>query len=159
MSHSLQPNRPPHTKLPSPPLSPGICTSSCPLSQWCHETILSSVIPFSFGLQFFPASGSFPRNQFFTTGGQSIGASTSASVIPMNIQGLFLLGLTGLISLQSKGLSRLFSSTTVWKHQFSVLSLLYGPTFTSIHDYWEKTQLRLYGPLSVKWYLCFLICC
>ena len=89
-----------------------------PLSRWCHPTISSSVVPFSFRLQSFPESGSFPMRWLFTSGGQSIGASASASVLPMNIQGWFPLGLTGLISLQSKGLSRVFSNTTAQKHQF-----------------------------------------
>ena len=88
------------------------------LNWWCHPTISSSVIPFSSCLQSFLASGSFPRSQFFTSGGQSIGVSASASVLPMNIQDWFPLGLTGLISLQSKALSRVFSNTTVQKHQF-----------------------------------------
>ena len=100
-------------------------TNSCPLSWWCHPTISSSVVTFSSCPQSFPASGSFPMRQFFTSGGQSIGVSASASVLPMNIQGWFPLGLTGWISLQSKGLSRVFSNTTVQKHQFfgSQLSL------------------------------------
>ena len=94
------------------------------ISQWCHPSISSSVVPFSF-LQSFPATGSFQMSQFFTSGGQSIGASASASVLPMNIQYWFPLGLTGLISLQSKGLSRVFSSTTIPKHRFLSASLLY----------------------------------
>ena len=94
------------------------CSNSCPLSQWCHPTISSSVIPFFSCLQSFPASGSLPVSQLFASGGQSIRTSVSVSVLPVNIQGWFPLGLTGLISLQSKGLSRVFSSTTVWKHQF-----------------------------------------
>ena len=102
--------------LPCPLPSPGAC--SCPSSQWCHPTISSSVVAFSSCLQSFPASGSFLRNQFFTSGGQSIAASASALVLPMNIQGWFPLGLTGLISLQSKGLLRVFSTTTVQKNQF-----------------------------------------
>ena len=89
-----------------PSLSPGVCSGSCPSSQWCHPTILSSVVPFSSCPQSFPASGSFPVSQLFTSGGQSIGASASASVLPVNIQGWFSLGLTNLISLLSKGLSR-----------------------------------------------------
>ena len=118
-----------HTRLPCPSLIPGACSNSCPLSQWCHRTISSSVVPFSSGLQCFLASGSFPMSQFFTSGGQSIGASASASgsVLPMNIQDWFPLGLTGWISLQSKRLSRVFSNTTV-QNQFSALSFLYGPT-------------------------------
>ena len=94
------------------------CSNSCPSSQGCHPTISSSVIPFSSCLQSFPASGSFPMSQFFTSGGQSIGVSVSASVPPMNIQDWFPLGWIGWISLQSKGLSRVFSNTTVQKHQF-----------------------------------------
>ena len=104
-----------HTRLPCPSPTPRACSNSCPSSRWCHPTIPSSVIPFS-RLQSFPASGSFTMSQFFASGGQSIGAS--ASVLPMNIQDLFTLGLTGLISLQSKGLSRVFSNTTVQNHQF-----------------------------------------
>ena len=100
-----------------PSLSPEVCSNSCPLSWWCHPTISSSVILFSSCLQSSPASGSFPVSQFFTSGAQSIGASASASALPMNIQDWFPLGLTGLISLQSKGPSRVFS-TTVQKHQF-----------------------------------------
>ena len=110
--HGLQHARPP---CPSP--TPGVYSNSCPLSRWCHPTISSSVIPFSSCHQFFPASGSFPVSQFFPSGGQSIGVSALTSVFPMNIQDWFPLGWTGLISLQSKGLSRLFSNTTVQKHQ------------------------------------------
>ena len=102
--------------LPSP--TPRACSNSCPLSWWCHPTISSFVIPFSSCFQSFPASGSFPVSQFSISNGPSIGASASASVIPMNIQGWFLLGLTGLISLQSKGLSKIFSNTIVEKHHF-----------------------------------------
>ena len=109
--HGLQ-----HTRLLCPLLSPRVCSNSCPLSQWCHPTISSSVVPFSSCPLSFPASGSFPMSQLFTSGGQSIRAS--APVHPVNIQGWFPLGLTGLISLLSKGLSGVFSSTTVQKHQF-----------------------------------------
>ena len=111
--HGLQ-----HTGLPCPPLSPGACSNSHPFSQWCHPTISSSVVPFSSWSQSFAASGSFPLSWLFTSGGQSIGASVSESALPMNIQGWFSLGLPGLVSLQSKGLSRVFSNTTVQKHQF-----------------------------------------
>ena len=107
-SHGLQ-----YARLTCP--SPGVCSNSCPLTRWCHPTISSFVVPFSC-LQSFPTSWSFPMSQLFTSGSWSIAAS--ASVLPMNIQDWFPLGLTGLISLQSKGLSRVFSSTTVWKHQF-----------------------------------------
>ena len=119
MTNSLQPHGLQHARLPCPSLSPGACSNSCPLSQWCHPTISSSVILFSSCLQSFPASGSsFPMSWLFSSGGQSIRASISASVLPVNIQDWFPLGLTGLISLQSKGLSRVFSNPTVQKHQF-----------------------------------------
>ena len=115
---SLQPHGLQHTRLPCPSPTPRACTNSCPLSWWCHPIISSSVILFSSCLQSFPASGSFPRSQFFSPGGQSIGVSASASVLPMNIQDWFPLGWTGWISLQSKGLSRAFSNTTVQNHPF-----------------------------------------
>ena len=114
VSDSLWPCGPQHASLPCPSPTPGACSDSCPLSQWCHPTISSSVIPFSSCLQSFPASASFPMSQFFPSGGQSIGAS----VLPMNIQDWFPLGWTGWISLQSKGVSRVFANTTVQKHQF-----------------------------------------
>ena len=112
MSDSLRPHGLQHTKLPCLSPTPRACSNSCPSSWWCHPTISSSIIPFSSCLQSFPASGSFPISQFFESGSQSIGASASASVLLKNIQDWFLLGLTGLISLQPKGLSRLFSNTT-----------------------------------------------
>ena len=116
---SLQPHGLKHARPPHPPPTPGVYSNSCPLSRWCHPTISSSVSPFSSCLQSFPASGSFPMSQFFASGSQSIEVSKSASVLSMNIQDWFPLGFTGLISLQSKGLSRVFSNTTVQKHQFS----------------------------------------
>ena len=114
-SYSLWPHGLQHTRLlcPSPPR---VCSDSCPLSQWCHPTISSSIVSLSSCLQSFPALGSFPMSQLFVSGGRSIG--TSASVLPINIQGWFPLRLTGLIALLSKGLSRVFSRTTVQKHQF-----------------------------------------
>ena len=118
MSDSLQPHGLQHTRLPCPSPAPGSCSDSCPLSWWCHPTISSSVLPSSSCLQPFPASGSFQMSQFFESVGQSIGISASASVFPMNIQNWFPPGLTVWISLQSKGLSRVFSNTTVQKHQF-----------------------------------------
>ena len=118
MSDSLQPQGLQHTRLPCPPLCPRVCSISCPLSQWCYLIISSSATPISFCLQSFPVSGSFPMSQLFPSGGQSTGASASASVPPVNIQGWFPFGLTGLISLQFKGLSRVLSSTTIQKHQF-----------------------------------------
>ena len=114
MFDSLWPHGLQHTRLPCPSPTPRACSNSCPSSQWCHPT--SS--PFSSCLQSFPASGSFPISQFFTSGGKTIGSSASSSVLPMNIQDWFPLGLTDLISLLSKGLSRVFSNTTVQKHQF-----------------------------------------
>ena len=117
VSGSLRPHGLKHTRLPCPSWSPRVCSNSCPLSQWGHPTILSSVVPFSC-LQSFPASGSFPMSQLFAQGGQRIRASASTSVIPAIIQGWFPLGLPGLIFLLSKGLSRGLSSTTVQKHQF-----------------------------------------
>ena len=118
MSNSLWPHGLRQARPPCPPPTPGAYTNSCPLCQGCHPTTSSSVIPFSSHLQSFPASGSFPVSQFFTSGGQSIGVSPSASVLPLNIQDWFPLGWTGWVSLQSKGLSRVFSNTTVQKHQF-----------------------------------------
>ena len=117
LSDSLQPHRLQHARLLCSSPTPRVYPNSCPLSQWCHPTISPSVIPFSC-LQSFPESGSFQMSQFFTSGGQSIGVSTSASVLPMNIQDWSPLGCTGWISLQSKGLPRVFSNTTVQKHQF-----------------------------------------
>ena len=118
ISNSLRPHGLQHARLPCPSPTPRAYSNSCPLSWWCHPAISSSVVPFSSHFQSFPASGSFPMSQFFSSGGQSIGVSASASVLPMNIQDWFPLGLTGWISLQSKGLSRFFSNTTVQKHQF-----------------------------------------
>ena len=115
MSNSLQPHGLQHARLPCPSPTLGVYSNSCPLSQWCHPTISSSVVPFSSCLQSFPASGSFPMSQSFTSGGQSIGVSASASVLPMTIQDWFPLQWTGWISLLSKGLSRVFSNTTVLK--------------------------------------------
>ena len=117
MSDSLWPHGLQQARPPCPPPPPRACSDSCPLSQWYHPTISSFVIPFSC-LQSFPSSGSFPTSQFFTSGGQSIGVSASASVLPMNIQDWFPLGLTGFISLHSKGLSRVFSNITDQIHQF-----------------------------------------
>ena len=152
--HGLQYSRPP---CPSP--SPQVCSNSCPLSQWCHPIISSSVTPFSFCLQCFLASRSFTVSWLFVSGGQSIGASVSASVLPMNIQGWFPLGLTSLISLPSKRFSRVFSSTTVQRHQF----FSHQPSLQSNSNICTrllgKPYLWLYGPLLAKWCLCFLICC
>ena len=137
LSSSLRPHGLQHARLPCLSPTPRVCSNSYPSSRWCHTTISSSVVPFSSYLKSFPASGSFPMSQFFESGGQSTGVSASASVFPMNIQDWFPLGLTGLISLQSKGVWR------VPKLQFKsinslVLSFLYSPTLASIHDYWKN---------------------
>ena len=118
MSYSLQPHELQHVRSPCLSSTPGVYSNSCPLSWWCHPAISSSVIPFSSCLQSFPASGSFQMSQLFASGGQSIGVSASASVLPMSIQDWFPLGWTGWISLQSEGLSRVFSNTTVQEHQW-----------------------------------------
>jgi len=118
VSNCLQPHGLQDARLPCPSPPPGACSDSCPSNRWCHPSISSSLVPFSSCLQSFPASGSFLMSQFFASGGQSIGVSASTSVLPMNIQDWFPLGLTGWIFLQSKGLSRVFSNTTVQKHQF-----------------------------------------
>ena len=124
VSDALWPHGLQHAGLPCPSPTPGAYSNSCSSSQWCHLTISSSVIPFSSYLQSFPALGSFPVSQFFASGGQSIGVSASSSVLPMNIQDWFPLGWAGWISLQSKGLSRVFSNTTVQKLISSVLSFM-----------------------------------
>ena len=118
VSDSLWPHELQHAKFPCPSLSPRVCSNSCPLSWWCHPTISSSVTSFSSCPQSSPTSGSFPMSRFFSSGGQMIGVSASTSVLPVKIQDWFSLGWTGWISLQSKGLSRVFSNTTVQKHQF-----------------------------------------
>ena len=118
MSDSLRPHGLQHARLPCPLTTPRVCYNSCASSQWYHPTISSSVIPFFSWLQSFPASGSFLMSQLFVSGGQGIGASASASVLPKNIQDWFPLVWIDLMSLQSKGLSRVFSNTTVHKHQF-----------------------------------------
>ena len=138
MSDSLWPHGPQHTRPPCPSPTPRAYSNSCPLSQWCHPTISSSVVPFSSHLQSFQESGSFQMSQLFSWGGQSIGVSASTSVRPMNTRDLSPLGWTGWISLLSKGLSRVFSNTTVQKHQFFGAQLPYSPTFTTVHDYWKN---------------------
>ena len=135
---SLHPQGLQHTRIPCPSPTPGVYSNSRPLSQWCHPTISSSVIPFSSCLQSCPASGSFPMSQFFASGGQSIGVSASASILPMNIQVWFpLVGspTAGWTSLQSQRLSRVFSKTTMQKYQFFGTQFLYSPTLNSIHGY------------------------
>ena len=118
VSSSLWPHEPQHARLPCPSPTPGVYSDSCPLSRWCHPALSSSVVPFSSCPQSLPESGSFPTSQLFTSGGQSNGVSASASVLPMNIQDWSPPWWTGSISLQSKGLSRVFSNTTVQKQQF-----------------------------------------
>ena len=146
MSDTLWPHGLQYTRLPCPSPTPGACSNSCPSSWWCHLTISSPVV-FSC-LQSFPASGSFLMSQLFASGDQSIGAPASASVLPMNIQDWFSLGLTGLISLQSKGLSRVFFNITVQKHQFFGAQPSLWFIF-HIHTWLlEKPQLWLYRPLS-----------
>ena len=158
VSDSLGPRGLQHARPPCLSPTPRIYSNSCQLSRWCHPTVSSSVISFS-RLQSFPASGSFPVSWFFPSGGQSIGASASASVLPMNIQCWYLLGLTGLILLLSKGLSRVLSSSTIWKHQFFSAQPFIWSNF-HIHTWLlEKPYFLLYGPLLAKKCLCFLICC
>ena len=133
LHHILQ-----HARLPCPSPTPGACSSSCPSSWWCHPTISSSVILFSSCLQSFPASGSFPMSQLFTSGGQSTGTSASASVLPVNIQDWFPLGWTHWICLQSRD-SQESSQTPQFKIINTLaLSFLYRPTLTSIHDSWKN---------------------
>ena len=135
ISDCLRPLGLQHARPPCASPTPGIYSDSCPLSRWCHPTISFTIIPFSSHLQSFPASGSFLVSQFFTSGDQSIGVLASASVLPMNILDWFPLGLTGWISWQSKGLSRVFSKPQFKSINSSALSFLCGPTLTSIHDY------------------------
>ena len=158
MFNSLQPHELQQTRLPGPSLFPRLCSNSCSLSQWRHPTISSSVALFSYP-QSFSASVSFPMSQPFASGNQSIESSVSASVLPMNIQDRFPLRLTSLIPLQSKGHSRMFSSTTVQKHQFFGAQPSVWSNF-HIHTWpLEKPQLWQDRPLLAKWCLCFLICC
>ena len=137
ISDSLQPHELQHTRPPCPSPTPGVHSNSCPLSRWCHTTISSSIVPLSSCPQSLPASGSFPMSQLFAWGGQNIGVSASASVLPMNTQDWSPLGWTGWISLQSKGLSRIFSNTTVQKHQFfsAQLSSQSNSHIHTIHDH------------------------
>ena len=139
MSNSLQPHGLQHSRLSCPSPSPKVCSNSCPLSWWCHPTVSSSAAPFSSCHRPFPASGSFPMSQLFASGGQSIGALASTSVLPMTILGW----LTGLISLLSKGLSRVFSSPQLESINTLVLSPLYGPVLRSVHDYGKTIALTI----------------
>ena len=146
-----------HARPPCPSPSHRACSNSCPLSQWYHPTISSSVIPFCPFLQSFPASGSFPINQFVTTGGQSNGASISASELPKNILDWFPLGLTGLILL-SKQLSRVFFSVMVWRHQFFGAQTFLIVQLLHLYSTMGKT-IALTIWMFVGKCLCFLICC
>ena len=149
MSSSLRPHVLQHTWLPCPSPTPGTYSNSFPSSWWCHPIISSSVVPFSSCFQSFPESGSFQMSQFFTSGGQSIGASASSSIFPMNIQYWFPLGLTAWISLQSKGHSRVFSNPTVENYKFRAQLSLWSNSHT--HSWLlEKPQLWLVGPLLAK---------
>ena len=151
MSDSLWPHGLQHTRPPCPSPTPRVYSNSCPSSQWCHPIISSSVVPFSSHLQSFPESGSFQISQLFTSGGQSIGVSASISVLPMNTQKWSPLGWTGWISLQSKGLSRVFSNTTVQKHQFFGTQLS-SQSNSHIHPWpLEKPEPWLEGPLLAKY--------
>ena len=138
VSDSLWPHGLQHARVPCPSPTLGACSNSCPMSWWCHPTISSSLVPFSSCPQSFPAAGSFPMSQFFTSGGQRIGPSASTSVLPMIIQDWFPLGWTGCISLQTKGLSRVFSNTTVQKYQFYSTQLSLWSNSHIHNDYWKN---------------------
>ena len=138
VSDSLRPHESQPTRPPCPSPTPGVHADSCPSSQWCHPAISPSVVPFSSCPDSLPASESFPMSQLFTWGGQSTGVSALASVLPKKSQGWSPSEGTGWISLQSKGLSRVFSNTTVQKHQFFGTQ----PTLTSIHDHWKNHNLH-----------------
>ena len=140
VSDSLWPHELQHARPLCPSPTPGVYSNSCPSSRWCHPAISSSVVHFSSCPQSLPASGSFPMSQLYTWGGQSTGVSASTSVLPMNIQDRSL-GWTGWISLQSKGLSRVFFNITVQSINIFVLRFLHSPTLTSIHDHWKNHSL------------------
>ena len=157
MSDSLGPLQLQQAMVPWPSLSPRVYSNLCPLSQWCHPTISPSVVPFSACLQFFPASGSFQMSQLFASGGQRIGAS--ASVFPVIIQDWFPLGLTGLKSLQSKGLSRIFSNSTVQKHPFLGGQPSLWSNSSPIHDYRKNGLVYMNLCQQSNASFCFLTCC
>ena len=155
MSATLWPHGLQHTRLPCPSPTPRAWSNSYPSSQWCHPTISSSVICVSSHLHSSPTSGSFPLSQLFPTGGQSSAVSASASVLPMNIQDWFPLGLTGLTSLQFKGLSRVFFNTTVQKHQFFGAQPSLWSNSHIVHDYWinhsfDKTDVHQQSNVSTS---------
>ena len=141
MSDSLRPHEPQHTRPPCTSPTPGVYPNPCPSSRWCHPTISSSIIPFSSCPQSFPASWYFQLSQLFPSGSQNIGVSASTSVLPMNTQDWFPLGWTGWISLRSKGLSRSSPTPQFKSINSSVLSFLYSPTLTFIHDHWKNHSL------------------
>ena len=149
MSDSLRPHELQHARLPCPSPTLGACSNLCPSSWWCHPITSSSIIPFSSCLQSFPASGSFPTSQFLASSGQTIGSSALASVLPMNIQDWFPLGLTGLISLQSKGLSRVLSNTTVQNHQFFWYRHLWRSISNWNIDYRFPLRIFLFSMLNI----------
>ena len=159
MTDALQPHGLQHDRLPYPSPTPGAYANSSPSSQWCHPTISSFVIPFYSCLQSFPASGSFPMSQFFASGGLNIGVSASASVLPTNIQDWFPLGLTDLISLQSKGFSRVFSNTTVQNINWMCLFYENSLSFKLVHLFCmlEFNSFSFYIPKSKSWVqsMCF----
>ena len=160
MSSSLRPHELQHARLPCPSPTPGVHSNSCPSSQWCHQAISSSVVPFSSCPQSLPASESFPMSQLFTWGGQSTGVSASASVLPMNTQDLSPLEWTGWISLQSKGLWRVFSNTTVQKHQFfgAQLSSLKNHAFLHPGLWRLLPAMAAHSSLESPWLLeCFVL--
>ena len=148
MSNSLRPHKSQHARPPCPSPTPGVYSTSCPSSRWCHPAISSSVVPFSSCPQSLPALGSFPMSQLFTWGGQSTGVSASAPVLPVNTQGWSPLGWTGWISLQSKGLSRVFCNTIVQKHQFFSAQLS-SPSNSHIHT-WPLENNGL-GQTDLRW--------
>ena len=141
MSNSLRPHGLQHARPPCPSPTPRVHPNSCPSSRWCHPTISTSVVPFSSSPQSLPASGYFLMSQLFAWGGQSIGVSASASVLPINFQNWFPLGWTGWISLQSRGLSRSSPTPQFKSINSSALSFLHSPTLTSIHDHWKNYSL------------------
>ena len=153
MSNSLWPHELLHARPPFPSLAPRVHSNACPSSQWCHPTISSSVIPF-FCPQSFPASGSIQMSQLFAWGGQSVGVLALASVLLMNIQDWFSLRSTGWISLLSKGLSSVFSNTTVQSIDSLVLSFNNSPTLTSIHDYWKNHS---FDYMDLGWQIMFVL--
>ena len=141
MSDSLRPHESQHARPSCQSPTPGVHSDSCPSSQWCHPAISSSVVPFSSCPQSLPASESIPMSQLFTWGGQTTGVSALAPFLPKNTQGWSPLEWTGWISLQSKGLSRVFSNITLQKINSSALSFLHSPALTSIHDHWKNHSL------------------